>query len=338
MSSIEVEPIDGPDEAVPTDGLAAHLTDSVGVPNDAGPDDAVPNALADDIEGYAEHDQRQHGHLAEDGEGEQVDEQLGDGDDNQRKQRVPLEALRKERAARQAAQAETEQLRQQLAAHQAQMQQFQQWQQQLAAQQQAQQQAEIPAFVDDPEGHINALKAQFEQRLNDMQGQQQATVHRQQLEQAAVQVQRDAQEVEPFVRQLEPKFRAAHPDYDDAREFVHANIRSQLAVQYPGATLAEIQGLENVATVGFLRHCQANGIDPCAYVYQRAQALGYQTQHRAPATLPRRPPTSLGALPGGGRAPDEQGRLSASQVASLSNEQFDRLWAQMEADSVQRPY
>lgn len=332
--SIQVEPIDGPDEGVPIDGLAAELTRTVGLADDTGPGDMVSDQLASDIEEYDAHAGQRDAHLAEGDEDEQIEQQQLQG-----RKHVPLGALQQERALHQQAKEQVRLLQEQLAAHQAQMQQFQQWQQQLAAQQQqAQQQAEIPAFVDDPEGHINALKAQFEQRLNDMQGQQQATVHRQQLEQAAVQVQRDAQEVEPFVRQLEPKFRAAHPDYDDAREFVHANIRSQLAVQYPGATLAEIQGLENVATVGFLRHCQANGIDPCAYVYQRAQALGFQSQHRAPAAPAKRAPTSLGALPGGGRAPDEQGRLSASQVASLSNEQFDRLWAQMEADSVQRPY
>ncbi|WP_085602110.1 hypothetical protein [Pseudomonas sp. B10(2017)] len=332
--SIQVEPIDGPDEAVPIDGLAANLTDSVGVPNDAGVDDLMPDDLASEVEDHQAMTDRRYGHLAEQ-EADQVDEQVEQ--QPQGRKHVPLGALQQERALHQQAKEQVRLLQEQLAAHQAQMQQFQQWQQQLAAQQQqAQQQADIPAFVDDPEGHINALKAQFEQRLNDMQGQQQATVHRQQLEQAAVQVQRDAQEVEPFVRQLEPKFRAAHPDYDDAREFVHANIRSQLAVQYPGATLAEIQGLENVATVGFLRHCQANGIDPCAYVYQRAQALGFQSQHRAPATPAKRAPTSLGALPGGGRAPDEQGRLSASQVASMSNEDFDRLFEQMRANDAPR--
>ncbi|KYC14216.1 hypothetical protein [Pseudomonas sp. ABFPK] len=334
MSSIEVEPIDGPDEPVPVDQLAAVLTDSVGVPNDAGDGDMVPDDLATEIEQYDAHAGQRDAHLAEDGEGEQVDEQVEQQQPQGRKQHVPLGALQQERALHQQAKEQVRALQEQLAAHQAQMQQFQQWQQQLAAQQQqAQQQAEIPAFVDDPEGHINGLKAQFEQRLNDMQGQQN---QRQMLEQAGQQVQRDAQEVAPFIGEMEPRFRAAHPDYDDAREFVQANIRGQLAVQYPGASAAQIQGLENVAIIGFLRQCQANGVDPCAHVYQRAQALGYQTRSRAPATPPRRAPTSLGALPGGGRAPDEQGRLSASQVASMSNEDFDRLFEQMRANDAPR--
>ncbi|MFP3498691.1 hypothetical protein SB759_31225, partial [Pseudomonas sp. SIMBA_059] len=100
--------------------------------------------------------------------------------------------------------------------------------------------AEIPAFVDDPEGHVKALTEQFEQRLANMQGQQD---QRQMLEQAAAQIQRDAVQVTPFINEVEPKFKAAHPDYDDAREFVQANIRQQLAAQYPGATLEQVHDL-----------------------------------------------------------------------------------------------
>ena len=329
--SIEVEPFE-PDEAVPVDGLAAHLTDSVGLSDDAGPGDMVPDRLADLTEEYDEHAQRRDEHLAEqveDSEGEQVEQPQG-------RKHVPLGALHEERGKRQAAQAEAEQLRQQLAAHQAQLQQFQQWQQQLAAQQQqAQQQAEIPAFVDDPEGHVAALTKQFEQRLNDLQG---ANQQRHQMEQASAQVQRDAAQVAPFVGELESRFKATHPDYDDAREFVQANVRGQLVAQYPGATAEQIQGIEHIAIIGFLRQCQLNGVDPCAHVYQRAQALGFQTAHRAPQGQIKRAPTSLSNLPASGRAPDERGALSASQVASMSNDEFDQLFESMRAADVQQPW
>ncbi|WP_144173562.1 hypothetical protein [Pseudomonas sp. Kh13] len=323
-TSIQVEDFDGPDEPVPVDKLAALLTDSVGIPNDADDSTAVPNATADEVEQYQEHVQQRDQYLNEqpdDGEGEQVDQPH-----NGRKQYVPLGALQEERTKRQAQQEENRVLQEQLAAHQAQLQQFQQWQQQLAAQQQqAQQEAEIPAFVDDPEGHVKALTKQFEQRLNDMQGQQH---QRQMLEQAGAQIQRDAQQIAPFVNEVEPRFKAAHPDYDDAREFVLSNVRNQLVAQYPGATAAQIQDIEQIATLGFLRQCQANGIDPCAYVYQRAQALGFQTRSRVAV---RQGPTSLSSLPADGKAPDQRGRLSAANVASLSNEEFDRLFEQMRA-------
>lgn len=326
MSSIEVEPLE-PDEAVPVDGLAAHLTDSVGLRDDAGPDDAVPNALADEVEEYSAHEEQRDAHLAEDGEGEQVDKQV--------EPRVPLGALHQERARHQQAKEQVRQLQEQLAAHQAQLQQFQQWQQQLAAQQQqAQQQAEIPAFVDDPEGHINALKAQFEQRLNDMQGQQQATVHRQQLEQAAVQVQHELTQLAPQLVAVENEFAARHSDYHQAYEHLDRQVDARIAQQYPGASPEQRAFAKQIASLAFLRDCAAKGENPAERLYNKAAELGYQTQHRAPTM--KRAPTSLGALPGGGRAPDEQGRLSASQVSQMSNEEFDRLFEQMRANDAPR--
>ncbi|UPK87347.1 hypothetical protein [Pseudomonas sp. A2] len=330
MSSIEVEPIDGPDEPVPVDGLAAELTNSVGVPNDAGPDDAVPNALADEVEEYSAHAEQRDSHLAEQ-EADQDDEQPAQS----HKQRVPLAAMQEERRARQAAQEQVRLLQEQLAAHQAQMQQFQQWQQQLAAQQQqAQQQAEIPAFIDDPEGHVNALRAQFEQRLNDMQGQQQATVHRQQLEQAAVQVQHELTQLAPQLVAVENEFAARHSDYHQAYEHLDRQVDARIAQQYPGASPEQRAFAKQIASLAFLRDCAAKGENPAERLYNKAAELGYQTQHRAPSM--KRAPTSLGALPGGGRAPDEQGRLSASQVASMSNEDFDRLFEQMRANDAPR--
>lgn len=333
MSSIEVEPIDGPDEPVPVDGLAAELTNSVGVPNDAGPDDAVPNAVADAVEEYSAHAQQRDSHLAEDGEGEQVDEQVEQQPGH--KQRVPLAAMQEERRARQAAQEQVRQLQEQLAAHQAQMQQFQQWQQQLAAQQQqAQQQAEIPAFVDDPEGHVNALRAQFEQRLNDMQGQQQATVHRQQLEQAAVQVQHELTQLAPQLVAVENEFAARHSDYHQAYEHLDRQVDARIAQQYPGASPEQRAFAKQIASLAFLRDCAAKGENPAERLYNKAAELGYQTQHRAPTM--KRAPTSLSTLPAAGTAPDERGKLTANQVSQMSDAEFNQLFEQMRAADTPR--
>lgn len=315
------------DTGVPVDGLAAQLTDSVGLPDEAGEGDAVPNAVADELERYQEHADRRDEHLADDSEQtEQVEQQA---QDKGRKQHVPLGALQEERQKRQAIAAEAEQLRQQLAAQQAQLQQFQAWQ---AQQQQAAQQAAIPEFADDPEGHVKALTAQFEQRLAAMHGEQQ---HRQQAEHVGRQIQHDVAQVTPFIAQVEPAFRAAHADYDDAREFVHEGIRNQLRAQHPGATTEQIQGIEMLAQLQFVRHCQVNNIDPCAYVYQLAQQRGFQTQHRAPR---RAAPTSLSSLPGDGKAPDQRGTPKASDIAAMSNQQFDELFESMRASSVQQPW
>lgn len=304
--------------------LAAQLTDTVGLAEDAGANDAMPNHIADQVEEYSAHAEQRDSHLAEQ-EADQEDEQPAQS----HKQRVPLAAMQEERRARQAAQEQVRVLQEQLAAHQAQMQQFQAWQQQLAAQQQqAQQQAEIPAFVDDPEGHVNALKAQFEQRLNDLQGEQQ---QRQQAEQF------HAQTVDAvnYAAQAEAEFRASNPDYDAAFAHVQATAGQQIRQMYPQASEQELQMVEQAALLGFVQHCRANGLNPSEQVFAKARMLGFQPQRRAPR---KAAPTSLGAIPGGSLGPDDHGRPSVKSIAAMSEAEFDRLWSQMEADSVQRPY
>ncbi|KGK24275.1 hypothetical protein [Pseudomonas plecoglossicida] len=303
--------------------LAAQITDTVGLADDVGLDTAVPNALADEVEDYQAMADRRDEHLATDDQ--QVDdEQVEQQPQGKRQQHVPLGALQEERRARQAAQEQVRQMQAQMAAQQAQM---QQWQ---AQQQQAQQQVTVPDFSDDPEGHVKALAQQFEQRLNDMQGQHQ---QRQELEQVAQQINRDIAQVTPFIAQVEPAFRAAHPDYDDAREFVQANIRQQIAAANPGATPDQIAGVEAMAQLQFIAQCQANGVDPCAHVYQRAQQLGFQTQARTPR---RSAPTSLSTLPASGKAPDQRGAPSASQIASMSNADFDAFFESMRVADAPR--
>jgi hypothetical protein len=328
MSSIEVEPIDGPDEGVPIDGLAAELTRTVGLADDTGPGDMVSDQLASDIEEYDAHAGQRDEHLAEQVEDEH-DEQV---EQPQGRKHVPLGALHEERGKRQAAQAEAEQLRQQLAAHQQQLAQFQAWQQQLAAQQQqAQQQAEIPAFVDDPEGHINARLQQIEQA-------QQATVQRAQFEQARAHVGQQLQQAAPVVMQIEAEFTAQHPDYSEAYEHLNREVDARMALQHPHATPEQHAFAKQWAMYSFLQNCADTGQSPAALIYSEAQRLGFRSQHRAPAISAKRAPTSLGAIPGGSLGPDDHGRPSAKSIATMSDAEFDRLWSQMEADSVQRPY
>jgi hypothetical protein len=325
MSSIEVEPIDGPDEGVPIDGLAAHMTDSVGLPD--------PIAAVDDddddggVERYQEHVAQRDAYLAEqveDDNGEQVEQPQS------HKRFVPLGAVQEERTKRQAAQAEAEQLRQQLAAHQAQLQQFQQWQAQL---QQAQQQAQIPAFEDDPEAHVNGRLQQIEQHL---QNQQQATVQRQQMEQAVIQVRQEMTHYGQQMASVEAEFTARHSDYGDAYAYLDAQVSERIAQQYPNASPEQRALAKQVASLDFLRHCAATGANAAEQLYNKARELGYQSQHRAPAISAKRAPTSLSNLPASGRAPDEQGVLSARSVANMSDEDFNALFEQMRANDAPR--
>ncbi|MNM37105.1 hypothetical protein D3C81_478280 [compost metagenome] len=327
MSSIEVEPIDGPDEAVPTDGLAAHLTDSVGVPNDAAVDDLMPDELASEVEDHQAMTDRRYGHLAEDGEGEQVDKQVDQVEQQPqgRKQHVPLAALQEERTAHQQAKAQIAQL-------QAQVAQFQAWQAQL---QQQQQQAQVPDFSDDPEAHIAARFAQIEQHLV---GQQQAAVQRQHIEQAASQVQNQLTQAAPIITQIEAEFAAQHDDYHAAYAHLDREVDARIAQQYPGASPEQRAFAKQLATLQFVQHCASTGQNPAQLIYSKAADLGFQSAHRAPAISMKRAPTSLGAIPGGSLGPDDHGRPSAKSIAAMSEAEFDRLWSQMEADSVQRPY
>lgn len=327
MSSIEVEPIDGPDEPVPVDGLAAELTNSVGVPNDAGPDDAVPNALADEVEEYSAHAEQRDSHLAE-----QEEDHEDDGGQPQGRKHVPLGALQQERALHQQTKAQIAQLQAQLAAHQQQVAQFQQWQQQLAAQQQqGQQQQQVPDFSDDPEAHIAARFAQIEQHLV---GQQQAAVHRAQIEQAATQVQQELVQLAPQMVAVENEFAAQHPDYHQAYAHLDREVDARIAAQHPGASPEQRAFAKQLATLQFVQHCASTGQNPAQLIYSKAADLGYQTQHRAPSM--KRAPTSLGALPGGSRAPDEQGRLSASQVSQMSDAEFNALFESMRDGAAPR--
>ncbi|GHS81486.1 hypothetical protein PAGU2196_23200 [Pseudomonas sp. PAGU 2196] len=320
MSDFETE------DAFDLGAKVAELTDSVGVLDDASPDTAVPNALADEVEDYAEHAQRRDEHLAEQpgddvDEGEQVEQQP----QGKRQQHVPLGALQEERQRRQAAQAEAEQLRQQIAQFQAQQQAWQAQQQQLAAQQA---EAEIPAFVDDPEAHVNARLQQIEQA----QQQEQA---RRQYEAGVQQVDYEVAQIGQHMQGVEAEFRAQHSDYDAATAFITQELDARIAQQHPGATPYQLAQCRKIAVATFYRDTVASGQNFAQLVYDKARELGFQTQARTPR---KAAPTSLSTLPASGRAPDQRGALSASQVSQMSAEQFDAFWREMEANSVQQPW
>lgn len=301
--------------------IAAEATGSVGVPDDVTVDDAVPNALADQVEAYDEHADQRDQHLHDDTNQGIDDQQVDDHQDNGRKQQVPLGALQKERAARQQAQAQLAQMQAQL---QQRLAQFEAQAQQLAQQQQQEQQVQIPSFLDDPEGHIEGLKKQFTQELENLRQGQQQQVQEQQFRQQVA-------EAGSFVQQVEADFRQTNPDYDRAFEHVQAAANQQLRQLYPQATEAELATVQQGALLSFITQCRAEGRNPCQEVFAKAQAMGFQGSHRAA----RKAPTSLSDVNGTSRTPDQRGNVRAKDIAGMSNEEFDRLFESMR--NAERP-
>jgi hypothetical protein len=313
-----------------SEGLASTLTGSVGVPEDATTDDVLPNDLADAVE-------EQERYLAERGvpaNNDVQDEAQYQADREAEQQRgrgkkVPLAALQEERQKRQQAEealrAQALQLQQLLAQQQAAQQ----------AQLQAQQEAAIPDFDEDPRGYIEAKEKQFAQALDQLQNGP-AQQH-QQFAQIQAQIDSDRATVVPAAIQLENEFRATTPDYDAAFNLVQQSVEAQLRQMYPQADAAHFDTLRTAALIGFNKQCLANGINPAAQVYKRAQELGY-VPGAAPAGQQRKePPTSLSTAHGSTRAPDERSSVRAADIADMSEAEFDQLWNSMKRGATVGP-
>lgn len=298
---------------------AAELTGSVGVPDALDENTLVSNDLADDVETFESYARDRDERLGldaldddrQDSEQETVDDQLPA--ERPRKQ-VPLGALQQERAKRQALQSELEAHRAHLAQLQAQQQQWQQWQ---AQQQLAAQQAAIPSFEDDPEGHITAKFALLEQA-------QQAQDHQRRYDAQLRFVEQEMAAAAPEVMRVEQEFAEQHIDYPQAAEFLNAELDARVRQQHPGATEAAHALAKKLAILAFAKDCQAKGLNPAQLIYNKSVELGYQANHRVPATAAKR-------VPGG------SGGISAQRLGEMSDEEFDRLFQSMQRGATVRP-
>ncbi|UZM14593.1 hypothetical protein LZV00_01885 [Pseudomonas kielensis] len=310
--------------------MSAELTGSAGVPDVVEDGQALPSTVVDSVEEFdqyrAEKDLRVSNDVEDTAAAEQEREAQRGG-----KRTVPLGALQQERIKRQELQLELEAHRQQLAALQQQQAQWQQYQQQV--EQQAAADA-IPAFEDDPQGHIEAVKDQFRQELESLkQGQAR--------QQVAAQFQREVETIAPIVTQAENAFREANPDYDAAFNYVQTTVEQNMRAQHPGATEADMQMLRTATLVRFNKECLSRGINPAEHIYGRAQELGYSPGQRVPASqgyqvtdTPRKEPnTSLSNLSGSARAPDEKGKMTSDRVSAMSDQEFDDFFASMDRAS-----
>jgi hypothetical protein len=273
----------------------------------------------------------------------------GDGDDDDsanpkgRKQLVPLGALQEERNKRQELQQqvqEQQRAQQQLADRLTRL---------LEAQQLAQnpppEPEVIPDFDEDPRGHVEGLKRQFSQQLEEMRqfmsGQQQTNQQAQFF-----------QQIQSRVAVDEQTYRQVAPDYDQAAKF----FNDRKLAEYGALGLDPVAARQQLAkdVLGIAQIAYQQGKNPAELLHGLAKAFGHVAkpgdapgaqppadngwyppnvgggnggQSGAPAA--KQPNTSLSSLEGAARAPDEKGKLTALQVAEMSDKDFDALWADM---------
>lgn len=322
----------GENEGFDVASMAAELTGSTGISETVDDGEALPGHVADAVDEFDQHQAEKDLRVSNDVEDTEAAEAEREAQRG-KKQLVPLGALQEERQKRQALQLELETHRQQMVALQAQQAQWQQYQQQL--QQQAEAEA-VPDFDTDPRAYIEHKEKQFAQALDNLQNQQAQ-------QQAAARFQQEVATIAPIVTQAENEFREANPSYDDAFAFVQQDVEQALRARHPGASESDMQTWRTVALIEFNKGCLSRGINPAERIFGRAQELGFNPGHRVPAsqgyqaTAPRRQAnTSLGALEGAARAPDEQGKMTAARVTEMSDAEFDDFFNGMAKNSRDR--
>lgn len=254
------------------------------------------------------------------------------------KKNVPLKALQEERQRRQELQDRLASREQQTQAMEQRFQQMQQlWlqQQQVQIQQQQPQQppAPVPTFVDDPEGYVNHLKAQFEAKIAELQGYQQQAVQHQQADYQGQQLARQ-------VAVAEQEFIKTTPDYADAANYFAQ--RKQLEYAALGADPITIQQQLQRDYQGIAVAAAQTGRNPAELLYNLSKAVGYTKALAKPAgqgAKPAKPaaPTSLSDVAGAPRAPDEEGGVTLESISQMTDAEFDKFFNNMARGSRQRP-
>lgn len=251
----------------------------------------------------------------------------GDEPPPQRNQKVPLAALHEERTKRQALETQVQQQTQQQA------QTMERLTKLLEAQQQAAQPKSepvvVPNFVDDPEAAFHHVQQQLEDTRRQMQDYLNGSQQQSQAQQQHVQL---AQQVS----QQETQFTQTVPDYPHAADYFY----NRKVAEYAAFTGDEFAAKQQVAKdyAGIAQLAQRLGKNPAELMYNAAKAMGY-TPGAKPGTPPARkePPTSLANVHGSPRAPDEQGNVTAADIAGMSDKEFDAFFASMSRGGAVRP-
>jgi hypothetical protein len=268
---------------------------------------------------------------ASDGKDPQVDDGTTDEDDQSQPggKHVPLGALQEERNLRKQLQDRERELVTQNTALLERMTKILELQGQPPKVEQPQVE-QLPDFIDDPVGHINGLKAQFQRELQQLQQQLQGQGQHQQQ-----QVQFN--QMAATAAAQEASFREVTPDYDAAvAHFQSVKMAEYAAFGFSPEQCAQQLGRDSLALV---QHSLSNGKNPAEVLYGMAKALRYApsatdtTTQQQPA---KAPPTSLSSIPAAGRAPDEKGKLTAKDIANMPQDDFDKLFESMR-DNATRP-
>jgi len=323
------------DETFDVAAFAAQQTGTAGIPDDADYDQVVPDALADDVDDYDRQAAIRDQHLADDDDPDGADQVDPTGLKNKS---VPLGALQEERMRRKEAQDQAAQLQQQFAAlQQQQAQQQAAIQQYIAQQQQAQLEAQIPAFEDDPEGHLNAVKAQMANELGQMRNQLET---QQRVAQFSAQLQQEVTAMAPAISSAEDELRAeVGSHYDEACAHVNRLAMERMRQLHPYADPQALEQTKNAAVIQFMRDHVSRGESPARTIWNLAQQLGFvPSGQRVPGQERRQAPTSLSNIPAAGRAPDEKGKLSAKDIANMPQDEFDQMFESMRRGATQMPY
>lgn len=285
-------------------------------------------------EGGGEHEDSQPGETFDTGSNIGIGDEppeggRDDGDAPARNQKVPLSALHEERTKRQEREADLQRERENNAKITERLTKILEAQQ--ANQQQANQQQEAPpAFTEDPEAAFDYVQRQLADTQRQMQEYLQNVNQNNQAQQQHVQL---AQQVS----QQEAQYTQTVPDYPLAADYFY----QRKVAEYAAFTGDEVAAKQQVANdyKGIAALAQRLGKNPAELMYNAAKAMGYVPgSSAAPNSQQRKaPPTSLANAHGSPRAPDEKGGVTAADISSMSEVEFDKYWAGLKQGSVIRP-
>lgn len=242
------------------------------------------------------------------------------------RKQVPLGALQQERLKRQELQTQLETERQErvkLQSRTDQILQLQIQQMQQATQPTQQEQAiEVPAFEDDPAGHVTGLRLQFERELAQLrqfaqgqQGQQQQANQHQELAQ--------------WTTNQEVAFASTVPDYQDAYTHFASFKQAEYAALGLDPATAQQQLMRDYT--GLAAMARQQGRNPGEVMYTLAKAFGFKGKQPGANTStqpPKVPNTSLSTMAG---APEieETGALTAAKLSNMSDDEFSKMFKEM---------
>lgn len=297
--------------------IAALLSDQPIV--DDGGDDSADEGFETSAEGGSDYDSG----------GEAPDAQdSGEAPEPQRQKKVPIQALHEERTKRQEREAELQRERDNNAKITERLTKILEAQQ--ANQQQAQQPPpqEVPNFVDDPEAAFNHVQQQLADTQRQMQDYLNGTQQQYQAQQQYTQLTQQ-------VSAQEAQFTSTVPDYPQAADYFY----QRKVAEYAAFTGDEYAAKQQVANdyKGIATLAQRLGKNPAELMYNAAKAMGYVPGAPQAGQQRKQAPTSLSNAHGSPRAPDEKGAVSAADIASMSEAEFDKYWSTLKGNSTVKP-